>query len=124
MVANIEDEVMHNGLALRDLPPQPDNINALALQHFPWGIQYIKNPSEQLQIIAVTSDPFVEIESISPAALVLQESMLLARITKTWSLIQYCPRDYLSVQMRACELSKDAYNLIENPKLPVKLAYG
>jgi hypothetical protein len=95
----------------------PVQLQTIAVQQNGYAIQYIKNPSEKVQLAAIQKDGMVIQYIENPS-----EAVQLAAVQQNGYAIQYIENPSEAVQLAAVQQNGYAIQYIENPSEAVQLA--
>ena len=109
--------VQQNGFAIEYIKNPSEEVQMAAVQETGFAIQYIKNPSEEVQMAAVKQDGRT-IEYIKNPS----DAMKMAAVQETGYAIRYINNPSEEVQMAAVQETGFAIQYINNPSEEVQMA--
>ena len=109
--------VQQNGFAIEYIKNPSEEVQMAAVQETGFAIQYIKNPSEEVQMAAVKQDGRT-IEYIKNPS----DAMKMAAVQETGYAIRYIKNPSEEVQMAAVQETGFAIQYIKNPSEEVQMA--
>ena len=109
--------VQQNGFAIEYIKNPSEEVQMAAVQETGFAIQYIKNPSEEVQMAAVKQDGRT-IEYIKNPS----DAMKMAAVQETGYAIRYIKNPSEEVQMAAVQETGFAIQYINNPSEEVQMA--